>query len=355
MSLSYPTLPTTSLNTGTPNTPALYTNQLVVGGVDFNQAFSVASSSYDMTFNGNVTIATGKTLTVPVTNNNITAPNLVYYDTTAKKLNYTTTMPSGSGVSLSANNNFTGVNTITLDTASKNAITAGTANASTAIGQYSSANSQGSISIGYGAAQLGAGLASISIGQASAQSVCPNNCITISALGGALNPVAGQANSLYIAPIRNNNVTPPNLLCWDSTTKEVYYTTTMPSPTGATLSANNAFTGTNTFSQITTFDLIKYSGLYKRVIISSNTPANNAFGLYASGTLYILTGGNTTTNLPLPQTGYELIINNLMGVTLTLTGGFGTLTTGSYTLATGHTVTMIFESTTYGWVITNDI
>ena len=95
MSLSYPFLPTTSLNTGTPNTPALYTNQLVFGGVNFNQTFTVGSN-YDISFNENVTVATGKTLTVPVTNNNIAAPNLVYYDTTAKKLNYTTTMPTGS-------------------------------------------------------------------------------------------------------------------------------------------------------------------------------------------------------------------------------------------------------------------
>ena len=94
--------------------------------------------------------------------------------------------------------------------------------------------------------------------------------------------------------------------------------------------------------------------MYKRVVLLPLLTANNGFGLYASGTLFIVTGGATTANLPLPQTGYQLTICNLTGNTLTFTGGFsGTLTTTSSTLLTGKTVTMIYESTAYGWITTS--
>ena len=408
MSLSYPTLPTTSLNTGTPNTPALYTNQLVVGGVDFNQTFTVGSN-YDISFNGNVTIATGKTLKTSVTNNNITPPNLVCYDTTNKNFYYTTTMPS-SGASLSGTNVFTGANTfndiscnninmsgvINIGSTGKfgligNSIVLGkgaTSGASiggdfniaigsqagyqwqygntlaigyqsgywsqntqscaigyqagymnqstqsTAIGFQAGQTTQGTQSVGIGyqagnsnqggqsvaigcstgvtsqggsAVAIGAsagnsnqgsngvaigssagnsnqggygvgigwgagmnsqgynsvaigGLAgtysqgtnAIAIGYTAGYNGQANNTIVLNATGATLNGVSAQTNSFYVAPIRNNNVTPPNLLCWDPTTKEVYYTTTMPSTSGATLSGSNVFTGTNSFSAVTT-------------------------------------------------------------------------------------------------------
>jgi hypothetical protein len=104
---------------------------------------------------------------------------------------------------------------------------------SIAIGSSAGANSQSAnaIAIGYTAGGLSQGGYAVAIGVNAGSSNQPANTIILNASGSAVNGVSAQTSSFYVAPIRNA-AGASGILQYDSTTKEVSYSTTLGSVSG---------------------------------------------------------------------------------------------------------------------------
>ena len=109
---------------------------------------------------------------------------------------------------------------------------------SVAIGRSAGANSQSAnaIAIGYTAGGLSQGEYAVAIGVNAGYSNQPANTIILNASGSVVNGVSAQTSSFYVAPIRNA-AGASGILQYDSTTKEVSYSTTLGSVSG-TFSGN---------------------------------------------------------------------------------------------------------------------
>ena len=96
-----------------------------------------------------------------------------------------------------------------------------------AIGSNAGRVSQGSdaVALGFGAGEISQGLQAVAIGAYAGGTSQPANTIILNASGSAVNGVAAQTNSFYVAPIRTTaNGTP---LMYNSTTKEITYSTVL--------------------------------------------------------------------------------------------------------------------------------
>ena len=96
-----------------------------------------------------------------------------------------------------------------------------------AIGSNAGRVSQGAdaVALGFGAGEFSQGLQAVAIGAYAGGTSQPANTIILNASGSAVNGVAAQTNSFYVAPIRTTaNGTP---LMYNSTTKEITYSTVL--------------------------------------------------------------------------------------------------------------------------------
>jgi len=80
----------------------------------------------------------------------------------------------------------------------------------------------GAIAIGYTTAYGGIGANSIAIGKAAGYNTSVQSTIILNATGNDLNPIGGQHNSFYVAPIRGDS-SAISSLHYDPTTKEITY------------------------------------------------------------------------------------------------------------------------------------
>ena len=102
-----------------------------------------------------------------------------------------------------------------------------------AIGSNAGRMSQGAdaVALGFGAGEISQGLQAVAIGAYAGGTSQPANTIILNASGSAVNGVAAQTNSFYVAPIRN--ATGANgVVQYDSTTREVTYSSTLGSVSG---------------------------------------------------------------------------------------------------------------------------
>jgi hypothetical protein len=100
-------------------------------------------------------------------------------------------------------------------------------NTAVAVGSSAGRVSQGidAVALGFGAGETSQGLQAVAIGAYAGQTSQPANTIILNASGSAVNGVAAQTNSFYVAPIRTTaNGTP---LMYNSTTKEITYSTVL--------------------------------------------------------------------------------------------------------------------------------
>ena len=109
----------------------------------------------------------------------------------------------------------------------------GQGNTAVAIGASAGYAGQGAdaVALGFGAGEFSQGLQAVAIGAYAGQTSQPANTIILNASGSAVNGVAAQTNSFYVAPIRN--ATGANgVVQYDSTTREVTYSSTLGSVSG---------------------------------------------------------------------------------------------------------------------------
>ena len=95
------------------------------------------------------------------------------------------------------------------------------------IGQLCASNAQGTraVAIGSSAGRATQGASSVAIGAFAGQTSQAANTIIINASGSAINGVAGVTGACYINPIRSTGATGTNVLSYDTTNSEVFYTT----------------------------------------------------------------------------------------------------------------------------------
>ena len=108
-----------------------------------------------------------------------------------------------------------------------------------AIGSNAGRMSQGAdaVALGFGAGEISQGLQAVAIGAYAGGTSQPANTIILNASGSAVNGVAAQTNSFYVAPIRTTaNGTP---LMYNSTTKEITYSTVLEF-IGSTISTSDS-------------------------------------------------------------------------------------------------------------------
>ena len=106
-------------------------------------------------------------------------------------------------------------------------------NTAVAVGSSAGRVSQGidAVALGFGAGETSQGLQAVAIGAYAGGTSQPANTIILNASGSAVNGVALQTNSFYVAPIRN--ATGANgVVQYDSTTREVTYSSTLGSVSG---------------------------------------------------------------------------------------------------------------------------
>jgi hypothetical protein len=111
--------------------------------------------------------------------------------------------------------------------------------AAVAIGLEAGQQSQGfgAVAIGDAAGKLSQGGSSVAIGGGAGETSQPANTIILNATGVAVNGVALQTNSFYVAPIRTTaNGTP---LMYNSTTKEITYSNVLEF-VGSTISTSDS-------------------------------------------------------------------------------------------------------------------
>ena len=112
-------------------------------------------------------------------------------------------------------------------------------NTAVAVGSNAGRVSQGidAVALGFGAGETSQGLQAVAIGAYAGQTSQPANTIILNASGSAVNGVAAQTNSFYVAPIRTTaNGTP---LMYNSTTKEITYSTVLEFA-GSTISTSDS-------------------------------------------------------------------------------------------------------------------
>jgi hypothetical protein len=100
-------------------------------------------------------------------------------------------------------------------------------NTAVAVGSSAGRVSQGidAVALGFGAGETSQGLQAVAIGAYAGQTSQAANTIILNASGSAVDGVAAQTNSFYVAPIRTTaNGTP---LMYNSTTKEITYSTVL--------------------------------------------------------------------------------------------------------------------------------
>ena len=97
-------------------------------------------------------------------------------------------------------------------------------NTAVAVGSNAGYANQGgdAVALGFGAGEFTQGLQAVAIGAYAGQTSQPANTIILNASGSAVNGVAAQTNSFYVAPIRNATST-GNVLTYNTTTKEITY------------------------------------------------------------------------------------------------------------------------------------
>ena len=97
-------------------------------------------------------------------------------------------------------------------------------NTAVAVGSSAGRVSQGidAVALGFGAGETSQGLQAVAIGAYAGQTSQPANTIILNASGSAVNGVALQTSSFYVAPIRNDAST-GNVLTYNTTTKEIVY------------------------------------------------------------------------------------------------------------------------------------
>ena len=106
-------------------------------------------------------------------------------------------------------------------------------NTAVAVGSSAGRVTQGidAVALGFGAGETSQGLQAVAIGAYAGGTSQPANTIILNASGSAVNGVALQTNSFYVAPIRN--ATGANgVVQYDSTTREVTYSSTLGSVSG---------------------------------------------------------------------------------------------------------------------------
>ena len=112
-------------------------------------------------------------------------------------------------------------------------------NTAVAIGASAGYANQGAdaVALGFGAGEFSQGLQAVAIGAYAGGTSQPANTIILNASGSAVNGVAAQTNSFYVAPIRTTaNGTP---LMYNSTTKEITYSTVLEF-VGSTISTSDS-------------------------------------------------------------------------------------------------------------------
>ena len=112
-------------------------------------------------------------------------------------------------------------------------------NTAVAVGSNAGRVSQGidAVALGFGAGETSQGLQAVAIGAYAGATSQPANTIILNASGSAVNGVAAQTNSFYVAPIRTTaNGTP---LMYNSTTKEITYSTVLEFA-GSTISTSDS-------------------------------------------------------------------------------------------------------------------
>ena len=112
-------------------------------------------------------------------------------------------------------------------------------NTAVAVGSNAGRVSQGidAVALGFGAGETSQGLQAVAIGAYAGGTSQPANTIILNASGSAVNGVAAQTNSFYVAPIRTTaNGTP---LMYNSTTKEITYSTVLEFA-GSTISTSDS-------------------------------------------------------------------------------------------------------------------
>ena len=112
-------------------------------------------------------------------------------------------------------------------------------NTAVAIGASAGYANQGAdaVALGFGAGEFSQGLQAVAIGAYAGQTFQPANTIILNASGSAVDGVAAQTNSFYVAPIRTTaNGTP---LMYNSTTKEITYSTVLEF-VGSTISTSDS-------------------------------------------------------------------------------------------------------------------
>ena len=112
-------------------------------------------------------------------------------------------------------------------------------NTAVAIGTHAGYAGQGgdAVALGFGAGEFSQGLQAVAIGAYAGSAFQPANTIILNASGSAVDGVAAQTNSFYVAPIRTTaNGTP---LMYNSTTKEITYSTVLEF-VGSTISTSDS-------------------------------------------------------------------------------------------------------------------
>ena len=112
-------------------------------------------------------------------------------------------------------------------------------NTAVAVGSSAGRVSQGidAVALGFGAGETSQGLQAVAIGAYAGATSQPANTIILNASGSAVNGVALQTSSFYVAPIRTTaNGTP---LMYNATTKEITYSTVLEF-VGSTISTNDS-------------------------------------------------------------------------------------------------------------------
>jgi hypothetical protein len=138
-----------------------------------------------------------------------------------------------------------------------------------AIGWQTGETTQGNsaVAIGNSAGKTSQGASAVAIGLYAGYTDQAANTIILNASGSAVNGVAAQTSSFYVAPIRTD-ATPGNVLYYNTTTKEVTYGTPIV-PNGT-----KASTDTGTAGQTS------YDSQYFYVCVATNSWRRMALGSY---------------------------------------------------------------------------
>jgi hypothetical protein len=206
-----------------------------------------------------------------------------------------------------------------------------------AIGNVAGRTSQGSsaVAIGINSGNTSQGTNAVAIGCNAGVTNQPANTIIINASGVTVNGVSAQTDSFYVAPIRSTTGT-PNLLYYNTSTKEVTYGPGITGNTTLVLNTASSTTVTPTIS-ITAGNINTLSSSLSAGNIDIR--AGNALGLNNQGGSVNITAGNGNTS----SSGNVNIVAGNIGSegspgVVNITGGGGggdPATSGGYVKITG--------------------